>query len=72
MLWLSYELPSSQAVSIDVTDLLGRPVASAASSDQMAAGRHLEEIDLSHAAPGVYLVQLQTLEARKVIKVVKQ
>ncbi|MEZ4965672.1 MAG: C25 family cysteine peptidase [Saprospiraceae bacterium] len=72
MLWLSYELPSSQAVSIDVTDLLGRPVASAASSDQMAAGRHLEEIDLSHAAPGVYLVQLRTSEARKVIKVVKQ
>ena len=55
---VSFELPTAQAVSVEVFDMLGRRVATLAQGD-LAAGPHAMTWDASKTAPGQYVVRLQ-------------
>lgn len=56
---ISFSLPSSSTVSLDVFDVNGRKVASILNNQQMQAGSHVELFDGINLASGVYIYQLQ-------------
>ena len=55
---ISYELPQSANVRLEVYDMAGRQVATLVSG-QVAAGRHTVNFDASRLSSGVYLYRLQ-------------
>jgi len=55
---ISYELPQSVNVRLEVYDMAGRQVATLVSG-QVAAGRHTVNFDASNLSSGVYLYRLQ-------------
>ena len=64
---ISYELPQSVNVRLEVFDMAGRQVATLISG-QVAAGRHTVNFDASNLSSGVYLYRLQAgsqLQTRK-------
>jgi serine protease len=58
--FLDYDLPSEQAVSVDVVNTLGQVIAQPIVNQLRQKGRNQEEINLSHLAGGVYFVRLRT------------
>ena len=67
-----FELAENQALSLVVTDLLGRPLRTALAGTRLAAGAHSQRLDLAGLPAGVYLVQLRGAAATGVVKVVKE
>jgi surface protein len=64
---ISYELPQSANVKLDVYDMTGRQVATLVNG-QVAAGRHTVNFDASRLSSGVYLYRLQagsSIQTRK-------
>ncbi len=55
---ISYQLPVSSEVRLEVYDMLGRQVATLVNG-QVAAGRHNVNFDASNLSSGVYLYRLQ-------------
>lgn len=55
---ISYQLPVSSQVRLEVYDMLGRNVATLV-NEQVAAGRHNVNFDASNLSSGVYLYRLQ-------------
>ncbi len=55
---ISYQLPVSSEVRLEVYDMLGRNVATLVNS-QVSAGRHTVNFDASNLSSGVYLYRLQ-------------
>lgn len=55
---ISYQLPVSSEVRLEVYDMLGRNVATLV-NEQVAAGRHTVNFDASNLSSGVYLYRLQ-------------
>ena len=70
---ITYDLPESMPVSIDLTDLQGRKVQSVVNEQVRAEGKQKEEINLHSAlAPGVYMLQIGTAGRQLyTIKIVK-
>ena len=70
---ITYDLPESMPVSIDLTDLQGRKVQSVVNEQVRAEGKQKEEINLNSAvAPGVYMLQIGTAGRQLyTIKIVK-
>ncbi|UOQ97902.1 T9SS type A sorting domain-containing protein [Hymenobacter sp. 5317J-9] len=56
---LHYQLPAAGPVSVDVCDLLGRPVAAVLTAENQAAGPHRVALAGVALAPGLYLVRLR-------------
>ncbi|WP_234573345.1 choice-of-anchor Q domain-containing protein [Rhodohalobacter sp. 614A] len=54
---ISYQLPVSSEVRLEVYDMLGRNVATLV-NEQVAAGRHSVHFDASHLSSGIYLYRL--------------
>ena len=59
---LSFELPSTGNVTLEVYDILGRKVASLLSNHTLSAGRHEHIFDARNMASGTYLVRLASNE----------
>jgi hypothetical protein len=55
---ISYQLPVSSEVRLEVYDMLGRNVATLV-NEQVSAGRHTVNFDASNLSSGVYLYRLQ-------------
>jgi surface protein len=55
---ISYQLPMSSEVQLEVYDMLGRNVATLVNG-QVSAGRHTVNFDASNLSSGVYLYRLQ-------------
>ncbi|MDZ7717251.1 MAG: T9SS type A sorting domain-containing protein [Balneolaceae bacterium] len=55
---ISYELPQSAEVRLDVYDMVGRHIATLV-NEQTSAGRHTVNFDASQLSSGVYLYRLQ-------------
>lgn len=55
---ISYQLPVTSEVRLEVYDMLGRQVATLI-NEQVAAGRHTVSFDASRLSSGVYLYRLQ-------------
>jgi glycosidase len=55
---LSFELPSTGNVTLEIYDILGRKVASLLSNHTLPAGRHEHVFDARNLASGTYLVRL--------------
>jgi hypothetical protein len=55
---ISYQLPVSSEVRLDVFDLLGRKVATLV-NERQSTGTYEVTFDASHLASGVYLYRLQ-------------
>jgi hypothetical protein len=66
---LDVELSKATSLSVEMTDELGRPVATLLPKRSLAAG--LYRFELPNVAPGVYFVRCMTNEAKEVRKVVK-
>lgn len=56
---ISFSLPSSSVVSLDIFDINGRKVASILNNEEMQAGSHSELFEGINLASGVYVYQLQ-------------
>ncbi|NBC05143.1 MAG: T9SS type A sorting domain-containing protein, partial [Bacteroidetes bacterium] len=55
---ISYQLPVSSEVRLEVYDMLGRNVATLV-NEQVSAGRHTVNFDAGNLSSGVYLYRLQ-------------
>jgi hypothetical protein len=66
---VSFILPSSQTISLDVFNLLGAKVATLASGLQ-AAGSYSYSWDSKGKASGVFVVRLQTAERTEILKMI--
>ena len=56
---IQFTLPDAQRVTVQVFDVLGRPVATLVDDQTMSAGAHTVRFDAGSLASGVYLYRLQ-------------
>lgn len=69
--WLLLDLPTTQTVSVDILDYLGRPLRSAQTPVEMLPGQFRMPLNLSGMPVGIYLIQVRTDTGMKVAKMVK-
>jgi len=55
---ITYQLPSSQKVTLQVYDMLGREVATLVNNQSMTAGSHTVNFDGNGLASGIYIYRL--------------
>jgi hypothetical protein len=69
---VAYSLPSTGAVTVDLTDMLGRPIMMLV-QDTQALGRHIVSTNVSGLANGTYVVRVKagTLVATRLVHVLR-
>lgn len=69
---VAYSLPSTGAVTVDLTDMLGRPIMMLV-QDTQSLGRHIVSTNVSGLANGTYVVRVKagTLVATKLVHVLR-
>jgi hypothetical protein len=67
-----YELPAPEVISLYVTDITGRKIATIRDNELMTEGRHTDQFyaDNYGLAPGIYFLRMQSRDYSKTIKIV--